>query len=116
MTETLSGNVPHQAPKLSVYIITFNEADKISAAVQSVAWADELLVLDSNSSDDTVKIATKSSQKARVSGLSITQKLFFFYILTWKYVASKPNLIMHLLADAKNEACLFFQNHPLPDH
>lgn len=46
-------------PKLSVYIITFNEADKIAAAVQSVAWADEVLVLDSNSTDDTAKIATE---------------------------------------------------------
>jgi glycosyltransferase involved in cell wall biosynthesis len=46
-------------PKLTAYIITFNEADKIAAAVQSVLWADEVLVLDSNSSDDTAKIATE---------------------------------------------------------
>lgn len=46
------------AEKLSVYIITFNEADKIAAAIESVLWADEVLVLDSNSTDDTVKIAT----------------------------------------------------------
>lgn len=44
-------------PKLSVYIIAYNEADKIAAAIQSVAWADEVLVLDSNSTDDTAKIA-----------------------------------------------------------
>ena len=46
-------------PKLSVYIITYNEADKIADAVASVTWADEVLVLDSNSSDDTAKIATE---------------------------------------------------------
>ncbi|MEI6336940.1 MAG: glycosyltransferase family 2 protein [Methylococcaceae bacterium] len=59
MTETFSGNAADQSVKLSVYIITYNEADKIAAAVQSVVWADEVLVLDSNSTDDTVKIATE---------------------------------------------------------
>lgn len=44
--------------KISVYIITYNEADKIAAAVQSVLWADEVLVLDSNSSDATTQIAS----------------------------------------------------------
>jgi glycosyltransferase involved in cell wall biosynthesis len=48
-----------QAAKLSAYIITFNEADKIAAAIKSVTWADEVLVLDSNSSDDTAKIAVE---------------------------------------------------------
>lgn len=57
MAEISSGDLTSQEFKLSVYIITFNEADKIAAALQSVAWADEVLVLDSNSSDDTVKIA-----------------------------------------------------------
>ena len=45
--------------KLSVYIVTFNEADKIADALKSVDWADEILVVDSNSSDDTVNIAIK---------------------------------------------------------
>ena len=59
MTEKMSTHTDFQPAKLSVYIITFNEADKIAAAVQSVTWADEVLVLDSNSSDDTAKIATE---------------------------------------------------------
>ena len=45
------------APKLSVYIIAYNEADKIEAALKSVAWADEVVVADSFSTDDTAKIA-----------------------------------------------------------
>ena len=44
--------------KVSVYIIAFNEADKIRAAINSVLWADEIIVADSNSQDDTVAIAT----------------------------------------------------------
>lgn len=43
--------------KISVYILTFNEADKIGAAVQSVLWADEIVVADSASTDGTVALA-----------------------------------------------------------
>lgn len=42
--------------KLSVIIITKNEADSIRDCLESVAWADELVVVDSGSSDDTVNI------------------------------------------------------------
>jgi glycosyltransferase involved in cell wall biosynthesis len=52
-----------QPAKLSVYIITFNEADKIAAAIQSVMWADEVLVLDSNSTDDTAKLQLNWAQQ-----------------------------------------------------
>lgn len=44
-------------PKLSVTIITLNEAEHIAAAIDSVAWADEVLVVDSGSTDSTVDIA-----------------------------------------------------------
>lgn len=52
-------------PKLSVYIITYNEADKIADAVKSVSWADEVLVLDSNSSDGTAQIAEELGATVR---------------------------------------------------
>ena len=41
-------------PKLSVTVITRNEAANILAALDSVSWADELIVVDSHSTDDTV--------------------------------------------------------------
>lgn len=44
-------------PKLSVTIITLNEAAHIGAAIDSVRWADEIIVVDSGSTDDTVDIA-----------------------------------------------------------
>jgi glycosyltransferase involved in cell wall biosynthesis len=44
--------------KISAYILTYNEAEKIEAAVQSVLWADEVVVVDSFSTDDTAKRAT----------------------------------------------------------
>jgi len=43
---------------ISAYILTFNEAAKIEAAVGSVLWADEVVVVDSASTDRTAEIAT----------------------------------------------------------
>ncbi|HEU5018876.1 MAG TPA: glycosyltransferase family 2 protein [Pseudolabrys sp.] len=43
--------------KISAYILTFNEAEKIEAAVGSVLWADDVVVVDSFSTDRTVDIA-----------------------------------------------------------
>jgi len=43
---------------ISAYILTFNEAEKIRAAVESVLWADEIVVVDSYSTDNTAEIAT----------------------------------------------------------
>ncbi|HUN92912.1 MAG TPA: glycosyltransferase family 2 protein [Burkholderiaceae bacterium] len=44
-------------PRISAYVITYNEADKIEAAVRSLAWADEIVVADSHSTDATAAIA-----------------------------------------------------------
>lgn len=49
-------------PRLSVYLIAFNEADKIEAALKSVTWADEIVVADSNSTDATVEIARRYTE------------------------------------------------------
>ena len=43
--------------KISATIITFNEEPNIKAACESVAWADEILVVDSESTDRTREIA-----------------------------------------------------------
>ena len=42
-------------PKISAYIIAYNEAAKIEAAVASALWADEVVVVDSNSTDRTAE-------------------------------------------------------------
>jgi glycosyltransferase involved in cell wall biosynthesis len=44
--------------KISATIISFNEAENIRAACESVAWADEILVVDSRSTDSTREIAS----------------------------------------------------------
>jgi len=43
--------------KITASIITLNEADNIREACESVAWADEILIVDSESTDDTRQIA-----------------------------------------------------------
>jgi glycosyltransferase involved in cell wall biosynthesis len=42
---------------LSVIVITKNEAAVIGRCLESASWADEIIVLDSNSTDETVSIA-----------------------------------------------------------
>lgn len=44
-------------PSISVTIITLNEAEHIVDAINSAAWADEVIVVDSGSHDDTVALA-----------------------------------------------------------
>jgi glycosyltransferase involved in cell wall biosynthesis len=45
--------------KLTVTVITRNEAAAIGAALESVSWADEIIVVDSHSTDETTEIARR---------------------------------------------------------
>ncbi len=49
--------------KISVVIIAFNEEENIADALKSVVWADEILVVDSESTDKTRAIAESSNAK-----------------------------------------------------
>lgn len=48
---------------VSVAIITFNEAEKIRECLESVSWADEVIVVDSLSTDETVEIAREFTSR-----------------------------------------------------
>lgn len=52
--------------KLSVIIIAKNEASNIGACIASVGWADEIVVVDSGSDDNTVSIARAAGAKVHV--------------------------------------------------
>ena len=52
---------------LSVIIITKNEAKNIRRCLQSVSWADEIIVLDAGSSDTTIDIAKEYTQNVFVT-------------------------------------------------
>jgi (heptosyl)LPS beta-1,4-glucosyltransferase len=45
--------------KITATIITLNEAENIRVACESVSWADEILVVDSESTDSTCEIAAQ---------------------------------------------------------
>jgi glycosyltransferase involved in cell wall biosynthesis len=58
--------------KISAVIITFNEEKKIAEAIKSVVFADEIIVVDSESTDKTCEIAKSLGAKI------ITQKWLGF--------------------------------------
>ena len=46
-------------PQISVYIIAYNEAEKVAATIESAQWADEIVLVDSHSTDGTQDIAAR---------------------------------------------------------
>ena len=83
-------------PKLSVTIITLNEAEHIAAAIDSASWADEILVIDSGSTDGTAEIA-------RDTGARVLTRDWIGYVDQKNYAASKAanNWIFSLDADER---------------
>ncbi|RYY04818.1 MAG: glycosyltransferase family 2 protein [Gammaproteobacteria bacterium] len=54
-------------PSISAVLIVKNEAKKLSDCLKSLAWADEIIVLDSGSSDSTLAIAKEFSAKVFIN-------------------------------------------------
>ena len=54
------------AVPVTATVITFNEAANIKAALESLSWADEIVVVDSESTDDTVAIARRFTDRVIV--------------------------------------------------
>jgi glycosyltransferase involved in cell wall biosynthesis len=54
------------ANKLSVLIIAKNEAACIDACIKSVSWADEIIVVDANSTDETASISKMLGAKVHI--------------------------------------------------
>jgi glycosyltransferase involved in cell wall biosynthesis len=52
-----------QGPKISVYMITYNNERTVEKALKSVTWADEIVVVDSFSHDKTMEICRKFTDK-----------------------------------------------------
>jgi glycosyltransferase involved in cell wall biosynthesis len=48
---------------ISVVILTFNETINIQRCLDSVKWSDDILVMDSGSTDDTVEIARRNGAR-----------------------------------------------------
>ena len=67
--------------RVSATIITLNEAAHIGAAIDSVRWADEIVVVDSGSTDGTVDIA-------RSKGATVVCRSWPGYVEQKNYAAS----------------------------
>ncbi len=68
-------------PKISVTIISLNEAEHIAAAIDSAAWADEIVVVDCGSRDTTLEIA-------RAKGARVTERAWIGYVDQKNHAAS----------------------------
>jgi glycosyltransferase involved in cell wall biosynthesis len=81
---------------VTVTIITLNESRHIAAAIDSAAWADEILVVDSGSTDDTVSIAT-------AKGVRVMSRTWPGYVDQKNYAASvaSHDWILSLDADER---------------
>jgi glycosyltransferase involved in cell wall biosynthesis len=81
---------------ISVIILTFNEEQNIAACLDSVKWSDDVLVLDSFSTDRTVEIA-------RASGARVLQNRFTNFAEQRNFGLAhggfKHDWILHLDAD-----------------
>lgn len=51
--------MPAEAPRISVCVVCRNEADRLGPCLESVAWADEVLVLDLASTDGSAELARR---------------------------------------------------------
>jgi glycosyltransferase involved in cell wall biosynthesis len=88
-------------PPVSATIITLDEADHIAAAIDSLAWADEIIVVDAGSSDNTPDIA-------RAKGARVISRPWTGYVDQKNHAASLAahDWIFSLDADERVPAAL----------
>ena len=87
--------------RVTVTIITLNEADHIAAAIESASFADEILVVDSGSTDQTVEIA-------RAKGVRLLSRQWTGYVDQKNFAAEQAShdWIFSLDADERIPAVL----------
>jgi len=56
LSGTLARSMPIPAKKVSAVIITFNESRNIRRTLSKLSWCDEIVIVDSYSTDDTLEI------------------------------------------------------------
>jgi (heptosyl)LPS beta-1,4-glucosyltransferase len=56
----------HNRPMISATIITKDEESNIEGCLESLGWVDEIVLLDCGSSDNTVRLAGKYTDKVFV--------------------------------------------------
>jgi glycosyltransferase involved in cell wall biosynthesis len=90
-------------PGVTATVITLNESANIEAALRSVAWADEIVVVDAHSTDDTVEQARRFTDRIVVRDWPgfVAQKNFAASIAThdWIFSLDADERVTPALAD-----------------
>jgi len=83
------GNVP-----VSVVVITKNEEKNIIRCLNSVSWADEIIIVDDNSCDSTIELAKKFTDKIITKKMEIEGRH-----RNWAYAQARNEWVLSIDAD-----------------
>ena len=83
--------------KLSVIVLTYNSEDNLKRCLSSVKWADEIVVVDSFSKDDTLKVAESFRAK-------VFQRKYTGYTRQLEFGVGKAENNWVLVLDSDEEA------------
>jgi glycosyltransferase involved in cell wall biosynthesis len=81
---------------LSVVVITKNEEANIKDCLESVKWADEIIVVDDNSTDNTVEIAQNYTDRIFEKKMEIEGRH-----RNWAYAQARNSWVLSLDADER---------------
>ncbi|MBI3088499.1 MAG: glycosyltransferase family 2 protein [Candidatus Omnitrophica bacterium] len=81
---------------LSVVVLTKNEAGRVADCLRSVSWAGEILVVDDESADDTVRIAESLGARVLRRKMDIEGRH-----RNWAYAQTRHEWVLSLDADER---------------
>lgn len=56
-------NMPHHSPTITAVVLTYNEASMIVNCLETLQWCDQILIVDSGSTDMTIGLAERAGAK-----------------------------------------------------
>jgi len=87
----MEANIP-----ISVIVLTKNEQACISECLDSVKWADEIIVVDDESTDRTIEMVRRYTDKVFIKKMDVEGRH-----RNWAYAKARNNWILSLDADEK---------------
>lgn len=88
-------HIVHRCP-LSVVVLTRNEEARLADCLESVSWVDETVVVDDESTDATVAIARRYTDKIFIRKMDIEGRH-----RNWAYAQAKNEWVLSLDADER---------------